>query len=169
MRRSNTRNRRRREALAAHARRIRTWDPELFDGAEPGHRLAFTSKWNFDYRIVGSDGMSHIASKRPEMPSEHTFACRASGPTVRSRRGCPPTRVDPMPKQHDPFRHGFNERFVSISLIRRRRCSAADTAAAAADSLHGHRCVSVRAYYTRPLLRGHTDTHGFCAQANGLQ
>ena len=39
-----------------------------------------------------------------------------------------------MPKQHDPFRHGFNERFVSISLIRRRRCSAADTAAAAADS-----------------------------------
>ena len=68
---------------------------------------------------MGFDGGSLNASKCPEMPSKPTSARRPPEPMKRSRRGHPPTRLDPIPTHISDIRHGSEHRFSSNLTVHR--------------------------------------------------
>lgn len=115
-------------------------DSELIGGSEPGHRLAFTSKWNFEDRFVGFDGRSLNASKRPETPSKPTSARIPPEPTKRSGRDYPSMRLDPIPTHINAIRHRFYRSVLRNLTVRRagRCCRRRACGRQAALFLHYH-------------------------------
>ena len=139
---------RRRETLARHVRQTLRQDSELIGGAEPGHRLAFTSKWNFKDRFRGFDGGSLDASKRPETPLEPTFARIPPDPLQRSGRDYPSMRLDPIPTHINTIGHRFCRSVLRNLTARRVGCccgrQSSDRVAALIFYYHAESCFRDR-------------------------